>query len=408
MPPVPFSSSEGGVSLLSELGDVQVDSTTLANGHELVYDAVDAQWKNAAGAGGALFAGTDDDFLYKDGAVARTGGMSNDPSATGKAVVVDPTLYRVGIGGANNAVNLSHTLEVAGNVRIRGLTGPQQDLTIDNEKVGMVTNVPLQLFSHNTFANAADLVEVDSNIKRCKVGGTLVVESPAAFDAPNSTDSSGYYRFKLQLGTFNRNPGWAQHDFQNPPLPTLSFPTGIPHPYIDSVPINHGTFCIGRRAGLAMVAGYNQRIVTFSNIVTFGTEDQCVYDPCNMRSYVVSNAHVGVSIPEPYRSRGHSGMMTFHLHYEGTFAGASATNGIRFYVKQYRGAGVFLRDLVLGVTDTRQTVCGSFQRTVLGASGVREDIVPASDYFEVFGENIGPDAFDLLLVQAKIGFVPQL
>ena len=99
---------------------------------------------------------------------------------------------------------------------------------------------------------------------------------------------------------------------------------------------------------MTMVAGYNQRIVTFSNIVTFGTEDQCVYDPCNMRSYVVSNAHVGVSIPEPYRSRGHSGMMTFHIHYEGTFAGASATNGIKFYVKQYRGAGVFLRDLVLG------------------------------------------------------------
>ena len=101
-------------------------------------------------------------------------------------------------------------------------------------------------------------------------------------------------------------------------------------------------------------------------------------------------------------------MMTFHIHYEGTFAGGSATNGIKFYVKQYRGAGVFLRDLVLGITDTRQTVCGSFQRTVLGASGVGEDIVPATDYFEVYGENIGADTFDLLLVQAKIEFVPQL
>jgi hypothetical protein len=407
MPPVPFSSSEGGVSLISELGDVQLDSTALANGQELVYDAVDAQWKNAAGAGGALFAGMNDDFLCKDGAVARTGGMSNDPSATGKAVVVDPASLRVGIGGTSNAVNPSHTLEVAGSVRIRGLTSPQ-DLTIDNEKLGMVTSVPLQLFSHNTFATAADLVEVDSNIKRIKVGGTVSVESPTAFDAPNSSDSSGLYRFKLQLGTFNRNPGWTQHDFQNPPLPSLNFPTGITHPYIDNVPVNHGAFVIGRRAGLTMVAGYNNRIVTFSNIVNFGSEDQCVYDPCNMRSYVVSNAHVGVSIPEPYRSRGHSGMITFHVHYEGNFAGGSPTNGIKFYVKQYRGAGVFLRDLVLGITDTRQTVCGSFQRSVLGASGVGEDIVPATDYFEVYGENIGPDTFDLLLVQAKIEFVPQL
>ena len=127
---------------------------------ELVYDAADEKWKNAAGAGGALFAGNNDDFLYKDGAVARTGGMSNDPSATGKAVVVDPASLRVGIGGANNAVNPSHTLEVSGSVRIRGLTSPQ-DLAIDNERLRMITSVPLQLFSHNTFATAADLVEVD-------------------------------------------------------------------------------------------------------------------------------------------------------------------------------------------------------------------------------------------------------
>jgi hypothetical protein len=98
-----------------------------------------------------------------------------------------------------------------------------------------------------------------------------------------------------------------------------------------------------------------------------------------MRSHVVSSAHVGASIPEPFRSRGHSGMMTIHVHYEGTFAGASTTNGIKLYVKQYRGAGVFLRDLSLGITDTRQTVCGSFERTLMGASGVGEDIVPATD-----------------------------
>ena len=48
------------------------------------------------------------------------------------------------------------------------------------------------------------------------------------------------------------------------------------------------------------------------------------------------------------------------------------------------------------------------QRTVWGASGVGEDSVPATDYLEVYGENIGPDTFDLLLVQAKIEFVPQL
>ena len=41
--------------MLKELDDVALDSTTLSNGDELVYDATDRKWKNAAGAGGALF-----------------------------------------------------------------------------------------------------------------------------------------------------------------------------------------------------------------------------------------------------------------------------------------------------------------------------------------------------------------
>ena len=50
--------------MLKELDDVAIDSTTLSNGDELVYDATDRKWKNAAGAGGALFAGTTNDYLY--------------------------------------------------------------------------------------------------------------------------------------------------------------------------------------------------------------------------------------------------------------------------------------------------------------------------------------------------------
>ena len=117
--------------MLKELDDVALDSTTLSNGDELVYDATDRKWKNAAGAGGALFAGTTNDYLYKDGAIGRTGGISNDPTASGKAMVVDSTLLRIGIGGANNAISPANPLEVAGKVRVRGLTAPQHDLVID-------------------------------------------------------------------------------------------------------------------------------------------------------------------------------------------------------------------------------------------------------------------------------------
>ena len=142
MPPVPFAdSSEGGVDNLAELNDVQLDSTTLANGDELVYDATDGLWKNAVGAGAVLFVGTDNDFLYKDGAVARTGGISNDPTASLKAIVVDPIARRVGIGGSDNAISPTYTLDIAGNMRVRGSNAPQQDLTIDNEKLGMTTSI---------------------------------------------------------------------------------------------------------------------------------------------------------------------------------------------------------------------------------------------------------------------------
>ena len=35
--------------MLKELDDVALDSTTLSNGDELVYDATDRKWKNAVG-----------------------------------------------------------------------------------------------------------------------------------------------------------------------------------------------------------------------------------------------------------------------------------------------------------------------------------------------------------------------
>ena len=211
----------------------------------------------------------------------------------------------------------------------------------------------------------------------------------------------------------HRNAGWSQSDFQHPPLATLNFPTGVTHTYVDSVPVNHGTIIIGRRAGLLMAgtgggAAFNGRVLTFGNVVNFGGNDRLVYDPCNMRSFVVSNAFTGVSVPEPFRSRSHSGMMSFTLHYEGAFTGIAPSNGVRFYVKQYRGAGVFLRDLNLCMTDSRQTVVGSAERTLMGASGFGEDIDPSLDYFELFGENVGNDDFNLLLGQIKVSFVPQL
>ena len=60
------------------------------------------------------------------------------------------------------------------------------------------------------------------------------------------------------------------------------------------------------------------------------------------------------------------------------------------------------------MTDSRQATVGSAERTLMGASGFSEDIDPSLDYFEVFGENVGNDDFNLLLAQIKVSFVPQL
>ena len=234
MPPTPFSDlAGGGADNLGELGDVEVDATTLANGHELVYDSVDEKWKNAAGAGGALFAGTANDYLYKDGAVARTGGISNDPASAGKALVVDPAGLRVGIGGKTNP---AHSLDVGGSMRV----ADTHAVTISDETLGVTTSAPLRLFSHNASAAAADRVDLDSSAKTLTVGGTARALDPVAFDAPNGTNSTGLYAFKLQSGTYNQAAG--QQPFQQPPAAGIGFPQGIVHPYLNNLPVN--TPCI--------------------------------------------------------------------------------------------------------------------------------------------------------------------
>ena len=57
-------------------------------------------------------------------------GISNDPTASLKAIVVDPIARRVGIGGSDNAISPTYTLDIAGNMRVRGSNAPQQDFLL--------------------------------------------------------------------------------------------------------------------------------------------------------------------------------------------------------------------------------------------------------------------------------------
>ena len=410
MPPTPFAASEGGVAVLKELDDVALDSTTLSNGDELVYDATDRKWKNAAGAGGALFAGTTNDYLYKDGAIGRTGGISNDPTASGKAMVVDSTLLRIGIGGSDNAISPANPLEVAGKVRVRGLTTPQHDLVIDNDAVGLATATPLQLFSHNQNASAADRVEVDSSAKQLTVGGTVRNLDPLAFDLPNGTDTAGLYRFKLQQGTYNQATG--QQPFQNPPAAALNFPLGVVHPYVNNLPLNTPVFTVGRKTNATYSPGFTGRILAWGiNNSTTGFEDQCLYDPCNMRAAWDAgvNAFLGVSTPGAFRASETKGIFRVECWVEGNFAAQNASNRLNVAVWQYR-SGVFLRQLLLGISNNAQGQAMSCHRVIMSQGGYGEDFEPTTDHYEVMFENANASTndFDLTLFQGQIYWYPAL
>ena len=411
MPPVPFAdSSEGGVDNLAELNDVQLDSTTLANGDELVYDATDGLWKNAVGAGAVLFVGTDNDFLYKDGAVARTGGISNDPTASLKAIVVDPIARRVGIGGSDNAISPTYTLDIAGNMRVRGSNAPQQDLTIDNEKLGMTTSIPLQLFSHNTFATAADLVEVDSSAKQLTVGGTVRNVDPVAFDLPNGTDSVGLYRFKLQSGTYNVAAG--QQPLQTPPATGLNFPLGVVNPWINNLPLTTPCMAVNRKTGGTFPPSFTGRILAWGiNNGTTGFQDQCLYDPCNMRAEWDAGigAFKGVGTPGGFRASNTLGIFRIECWVEGNFTAQNASNRLNIALWQYR-SGVFLRQLLLGISNNAQGQAMSATRVILSQGQYGEDFVPTTDHYEVMFENANASEndFDLTLFQGQIHWYPAL
>ncbi len=78
-------------------------------------------------------------------------------------------------------------------------------------------------------------------------------------------------------------------------------------------------------------------------------------------------------------------------------------------VWQYR-SGVFLRQLLLGISNNAQGQAMSCHRVIMSQGGYGEDFEPTTDHYEVMFENANASTndFDLTLFQGQIYWYPAL
>ena len=98
-----------------------------------------------------------------------------------------------------------------------------------------------------------------------------------------------------------------------------------------------------------------------------------------------------------------------HLLISGNFAAQNASNRLNVAVWQYR-SGVFLRQLLLGISNNAQGQAMSCHRVIMSQGGYGEDFEPTTDHYEVMFENANASTndFDLTLFQGQIYWYPAL
>jgi hypothetical protein len=372
------SYSTRGEPQVAQLLDTEIDFTTLAAGQVLTWEATEEVWINAAGGGGGGIVGTDDDALFKQGGNANTftNGITRDPANSGRALCLDTANLRLGVGGGNNAVNPVNTLEVDGAVRVKNAA---EEIVLDSNSVGLINaGTNLKLYSNNDTSTDAS-VEVNGNDKSLFVGGTMQVNFPSAFDAPNGTNELGLFKLKLQNG-YNLG-GIAPFDAQNPLNNALGFPSGRVLVYQDAMPTQN-TKILGRIAsGVTIAPGSNYVISSFGQVVAFA--DRMYSDPTNMRSRLVGSSWLYAGAPVYWRHSTDKQMVNVKGYFQGVWQGGfDPANKLDMYVHQYRN-GVLLRSYLLCQNRSGDGDCiMSGERTFLGFSAsFGEDFEPLTDDF---------------------------
>ena len=147
--------------------------------------------------------------------------------------------------------------------------------TIGNTGTGV-----LRLYTNNDTADAASTV-IDAVQKKVQ-SSTLRSLNNTGFDAPNGTDTAGFYKIALGRG-FPQQAGGGLFDARaSYDALQTQFPTGQTVEYQNTLPLNFPVI-IGRTATGVQISPASVYVISnFGS--TFSFADRCIYDPCQMRS----------------------------------------------------------------------------------------------------------------------------
>ena len=400
------SFSTRGEPQVAQLLDTEIDFSTLTAGDVLTWEATEQVWINAAGGGGGGgIVGTDDDALFKQGGNANTftNGITRDPTLTGRALTLNTTNLRCGIGGSSNAVNMVNTLEVFGGVRIKAPVG-SNEIVIDGDNIGnIIGGSVLRLYSSNSIV-PEDIVVVDSFNRLCTVGGTLVTLPPTAFDTPNGTQEDGIYKIKLSLG-MNIAVAVAPFDAQNPLSgATTAFPTGQVIEYQNNKPIQDWAIIsrLANNATLTPAVPY-----VFTNFGTFSAfTDRLIYDPMGCRTRLAAGVQWQFAgAPSVQRVAGNEFMINCKWYVDGLWGLADPANQLDIYVTQYRSAVLFRQFLVSTQGSPSAPFHTSGERTFMGFAPYGEDFNCLTDDYQCEMVNFGANTFTIGTTQCEFRFI---
>ena len=221
------------------------------------------------------------------------------------------------------------------------------------------------------------------------------------------------YDVAINTGAYNRQlVEGTQENFNNA---TTGFPTNQNCQMANQTYQQALNGVFSRRTGINLTPGLAGNYFLVGTQAGF--QDSCTYDPLNMRyDPAVPNAwtaikfsdNIGKMCPAPIGTQSKM-IVSIHTHLEGIWAGASATNVLKVYVRHYRGLGVPLRDYQLSNIDVNGVdVVRSDSRYLMAFSpGLGEDVLNG-DYMEVFLENDpgSPNDFNVGLFKCFIQINP--
>ena len=231
---------------------------------------------------------------------------------------------------------------------------------------------------------------------------TLRSLNNTGFDAPNGTDSAGFYKIALRRG-FPQQAGGGLFDQQESydALQT-QFPTGQTVEYQNTLPLNFPVI-IGRTATGVQISPASVYVISnFGS--TFSFADRCIYDPCQMRSRKQLNGWVWAGAPVQYRITDTKAMLNAKWYFQGRWAGSNQGNRVHMYVNQFR-SGTLLRQYLVQISNNADSCFMSGERTFMGFANYGEDIDWGRDDFQVEIANQGVDNVRVDLAQCELRFI---